>query len=377
MAGKQTLVASVSLALLLATPAARADDDDGEESAETDPKIQKAPTGYFTIGAGYDADDGFVAQARVAQDDLFGTGVGLSNTARLSARRQLFLLRLTDYRLFDTDVSLTADLYNDTRRFAEFRRRAVGGALTLTAPLGQHTRGFVGYRLEDVALETDFDASGHPLFRDGLVSAVRAGISRDTRDHAWFPTRGSTAGASIEVADRRLGSELGFVKLDGWASKHGRLAGPLTLHTGVRASGVLPRVGGPVPLSERVFLSGHRDIRGYGFGSVAPRGGHVKLVTQTELELTLSKRHGLSAIAFFDAGGVWDLDDRSCQVALSAGAQLVDPCAGRGGSGLLTSAGVGLLWRSPIGPLRFDLAFPLDRKSGGGMEFLFSIGGVF
>lgn len=374
----------VSLALLCAGSQAFADDEQ-EESAEAKDVEHEArrPTGRFELGAGYNPDEAFVATAGVYQDDLFGTGIALSALERLSARRQRFLMRVTDPDLLGTGLTLTADIDAKRERWIGFTREGVGGGLTATAPISPYTRLFLGYRLERVSLNAESDSAGPAVLDEApgppkTLSAVRAGIAHDTRDNPMFPTTGSTLGLSLEVADERLGSDIQTARLRGYASRHGRLAGPLSLHTRVFAEGVWNQSGGDVPLTERIQFGGHRDVRGYGIGSVSPLGGDLEVTSQTELELTLSQEYGLSAIAFFDAGGVWDLDGQSCQVALSASSP-VDPCAGRSAiNGLRESVGFGLLWKSPIGPLRFDWAFPLDRKAGGsGWAFLFSLGGTF
>src|SRR5882672_1449488 len=97
MFAKQTL--SASLVALLAgggsSVPAYADPGDPPPAPAAD---DEAPhhTGSFTIGAGYDSDEGFVALARIAQTDLFHTGLRLSMDALVSERRQLFDLRFAD-----------------------------------------------------------------------------------------------------------------------------------------------------------------------------------------------------------------------------------------------------------------------------------------
>ena len=377
MAGKQTLFAFASLAVLLSAGSADADEGQEETSDEAEP-TGRLPTGRFEIGAGFTSDESFIARAGVYQDDLFGTGNALSLTARLSARSQLFLMRFTDPDVLDSDVIFNADVYNRSQTWSGFTRQGAGGSITLGKPIAANTRLFLSYRLENVVLEPETDHSGDPFYQGGLLSSLRLSLSHDTRDDPLFPTRGGNLGAYAEVSDRRLGSDIEVARAGAWMSRHGRVVGPLALHVRGGVDVVLPRAGDVVPLSERLQLAGHRDIRGYGIGTVDPLGGNVKLTWQSELELPIARSIGLSAVAFFDAGAVWDLDHRGCQVALAATAP-VNPC--RGGSlldGLRESVGFGLVWRSPIGPLRFDWAFPLDRAPGqSAMEFLFSVGGVF
>jgi len=336
------------------------------------PPPPKRHTGTFTIGAGFSTDEGPIAVASIAQDDLFHTGNHLSMHAQLSARRQLFLTRFIDPDVLGSRLSFEADLYNDRHKLPGFTREAAGGTLTLSHPIGEHTRAFVGYRLEDVKATDNAQAMARtieplPPLTGGLVSAVRAGVVYTTLDRADAPLRGTQIGGSIEVADPAFGSDLQFTKTDGWIQHHAPI-GPLTLHmtgsfsTVAGPGGLFSTIGGPggAPRSERLFLASSNEIRGYrpdAFGPVdalgTPVGGVAKVLGSVELEVPLVRRIGLSAIGFADTGGLFD----------------------RSGQGQVgTSVGVGLLWRSPIGALRFNWAIPLDGSRPG---FGFGIGSSF
>lgn len=385
MIAKPTL-ASVVIVTVLAGPAALAladgsepiDDREPTASAQTDPASTppetapepppppepepppRAPTGRFEVGAGFSTDDKFIATATVAQDDLFRTGLQLSLSARLSARQQTFLTRFVDPHLLGSDFALSADLYSDRRALPGFTRTGTGGSVTLSHPLTEHLRGFVGYRLEhvDVGLDDDLAAAraidptapGAVPLGGGLLASVRAGLNYANVDSVAWPRRGTTAGVIVEHADRRLGSDLELDRAGGWLAHHEPL-GPLTLHLGFAADAVTSSDPLGVPRSERLFLDGSSDIRGYAPGSIGPiTGGTLRFAGRGELEVPLWSAIGLSAAGFVDVGGVYDR-------------------SGAGGMG--HAFGFGLRWHSPIGTLQFDWAFPGD---GGKPKFLFSIG---
>jgi outer membrane protein insertion porin family len=106
-------------------------------------------------------------------------------------------------------------------------------------------------------------------------------------------------------------------------------------------------------MSERLFLDGSSQLRGYAPGALAPAGANFEAFGRAEVEAPLWPRAGLSAVAFYDVGGM----------AYTHGIGVVGQ-----------SVGFGLLWRSPIGPLCFDWAVPLD---GGRPAFLINVGGKF
>ncbi len=331
------------------------------------PPPPRAPTGTFQVGAGYGTDDGFIAHARVAQDSLFGTGHKLALSARLSARDQLFRIGYDVPNLAGGDLTLGTELYARREQLPGFQRAAAGGGAMLTAPVGDHLHAFVGYRIEEVtttiaAPESSRGDPGPPIApRDGRISSLRGGLAYSTLDQPFLPTRGVAIGTSIEVADPRWGSEIQLTRFDSWGNLHQPL-GPLTLHLGGSVSTVASRDEGGVPLAERLHLDGSSTLRGFAPGSIGPRdartgmslGGNLAYSARGELEVPLIRRLGISAVGFIDHAGIYDV-------------------GGAGSSG--TSVGFGLIWRSPIGPLRFDWAIPLD--GDGRPRFVFAFGAGF
>lgn len=386
MSAKQTHLRSASLVVLLAVPIGSAAADEVEPSqpvgevqpepteiappgavAPTPPPAPPAPpkrrpTGTFTIGAGFSTDDSFIATAGIAQNDLFGTGHRLSLDARISARQQLFRARFEDPDLWGSDYSLRAELYNDRRQFVGFGRQAAGGELTLTRHISPHLRAFAAFRVEDITVEAGSlpwqrGSSAPPVLEGGRVHALRTGVEYSTLSSQFLPRRGSSVGVALDTASALFGSEIEMRRVDAWASHH-RPIGPLTLHLSGTMSSVTELDGGyNVPISERLHFDGASDVRGYAPGSLGPYdhatnmslGGNFKYTARAELEVPLISKWGISAVGFVDHGGIY--------------------APGAGSMGL--SAGFGLIWRSPIGPLRFDWAVPVD---GPEPVFGFSLG---
>ncbi len=360
-----------------ATPVQRAGevhDDEatppGEAPALTPPSPppKRRPTGRFQIGAGYSTDDKFIASAEIAQDSLFGTGQRLSLSAKISARQQLFRLGYDLPHLLGSDLELRTELVTRREQLPGFVRSAAGGGVTLVQPLGEHVTGFVGYRVEQVATDLDVPSISErtdlpsPInSRDARIASLRTGLAYSTLDQPFLPTRGISLGASIEVADPRWGSEIQMTRFDGWGSLH-QPVGPFTVHLGGSLSTVSSRDSGGVPLSERLHLDGSSVIRGFAPGSIGPRdaetglslGGNFEYMARGELEAPLIRSIGLSAVGFVDHGGIYDI-------------------GGTGSNG--TSVGFGLIWRSPIGPLRFDWAVPIAGDSA--PHFVFGVGTNF
>jgi outer membrane protein insertion porin family len=318
MFAKQTLV---SASLVLVAGSAHADPD-------------ATGRGTFAIGAGYATDEGFLATATIDQPDLFHSGNDLSLSSGISERQQLFVLRFVDAHLLGSDLSLSTELVSHEKKMPGFTRDAAGIHATATAPLGAHLHAFVGYRLEEVTVDKPplgTLARGEVLPPDaaGLISAVRVGLEYSTLDAKLLPRTGTVAGASIDYADPRLGSELDMATLHAWAGTHQPL-GPVTLH--LEGSATLLSSPSAIPLSERLFLDGSSDVRGFAPGAFGPAlGGTFELTGRGSLEVPLTSTFSLEG--FVDHA-------------------LIDTASG-------TSTGLGVIWRSPLGPFHVDLACPL------------------
>jgi len=307
------------------------------------------PTGYFSIGAGYATDEGFAAVAHVGQSDLFHTGNELSLNAKISEREQKFDMYFGAPHLFGSDLSLGGDLYNDTRMIVPgLVREAVGVAVTAKQALSAHWKAYVGYDIENVTANPP-EVLARTLgpvapVAAGLVSMVRAGVEYSTLDSRALPTRGSVFGASIDYADPHLGSEYEFARASLWAGTN-QPVGPFIAHVGGAATALSSP--GQIPLTERLYLDGSSELRGFAPGAIGPvDGGMLELTGRGSLELPI--HWGISTEAFTDAA--W-----------------IDGSHG-------VSTGFGLIWRSPIGAIHVDLAFPLGAPHP---ALVFGIGGMF
>ena len=113
-----------------------------------------------------------------------------------------------------------------------------------------------------------------------------------------------------------------------------------------------------MPLSERLQHDGHAEVRGYALDSLPQLGSNIEAVGRVELEQSLWSKAGLSLVGWADAGVRHN----------------TDAMFGPTDTLLQRSLGAGLIWRSPIGPVRLDIAFPLDGQTRD-RQYLIGIGG--
>lgn len=197
------------------------------------------------------------------------------------------------------------------------------------------------------------------------ISSIRAGIIYDTRDNPFEPTRGILAGAGIKVATVALFSETDFAKVSLNFNYYRALSERFVFAVSFRG-GVARGFGATeeLPLVERFFLGGRNTVRGYNQDTLGPKGadgnptgGNAFLMGNLELRISLGK--GIGVVTFLDGGNVWV---RAGEMDLS----------------LRYTAGLGLRYSTPVGPLRVDYGHKLNREPGESSgEIHFSIGHAF
>lgn len=197
------------------------------------------------------------------------------------------------------------------------------------------------------------------------ISAIRPGLIYDTRDNPFDPRNGLLAGLTIKAASGLLLSETDFIKVMMNASLYKGLSRrsvlAISLRTGIAQGFASTR---DLPLVERFFLGGRNTVRGYEQDTLGPKGsdgtptgGNAFLAANLELRTYIGK--GFSFVTFVDGGNVWH---KIGDMNLS----------------LKYTAGVGLRYNTPVGPLRIDYGHKLMRETGESTgEIHFSIGHAF
>ncbi|MFO0637643.1 MAG: outer membrane protein assembly factor BamA [Polyangiaceae bacterium] len=370
-------------------------------------EVTERPTGTFQVGAGFSSVENFIATAQVQQANLFGNGQSLALQAQISGLRQLISIRFFEPYFLDSDWSASTEIYDQLYIFTDFSRRSLGGSLTFGYALIQpwlrvSLTGTVQNDTVDTTAVTTFLGSTSSfastfqrlplanLFNAGRTISLRPTITYDTRNNRLFPTSGLFLQASTEVASGVLGSEIEFLR----HRLTGRFYIPLFGQTDQAGSGVVFKVNSEaglvtspksegVPIFARFFLGGILDVRGYRLRTVGPRlplnqsldvnsapitnganiGGNLQAYTNVELEFPIIDKVGIRGVTFFDAGNAWNLENQYCQTTPAPQfSKLVRPCFEASSLlNLRASTGFGVRWFSPLGPLRFEWGFPLNK----------------
>ena len=263
------------------------------------------------------------------------------------------------------DVSLTVSaLYDISRDIRTFESRRLEGALQLSNRLSRANtlQSRFTYRRNTVhnlaIAETDI-----PIYS----RAVRVGILSSTlfQDHRNDPIdsrRGYYNSVDFGYASKAFASQTDYFRLLAKNSTYHRLARDVTFARSTTI-GVLSnlRSGGPaaIPLPERFFAGGASTHRGFPDNQAGPRdlstgfpiGGSALLISNLELRFPLYGEN-LGAVLFHDAGNVY----RGVG-SLSFRVHQRDPADF---NYMIHAAGLGFRYKTPVGPVRVDFAFPAN-----------------
>ncbi len=368
-------------------------------SGEAREQLELAPRGFFNIGRRnvggrnrtLDLYTRISLRPRDAPDDPTrdGTGLGFSEYRVVGTFRE-------PRAFWASELVMTAATEQGIRSSFNFARKGVNAdmlrRLTPTIRLsGRYS--FSTTRTFDERLDPEDQATIDRLFPQVRLSTISGAVARDTRDDVLEPHRGGFLSAEGSLAARSLGGQVGFVKtyLQAYwfhqlTSRHPIVLatrGALGMADGfpreaqpTDANGA-PIPGPPVviedlPASERFFAGGDTSIRGFALDTVGapgtisangfPRGGNAVIILNGELRVPVWG--GFGAAVFADGGNVFA---RTTQFDLGE---------------LRGAVGFGLRYKSPLGPIRLDLGFKLDRREiAGRLEpktvWHFSIGEAF
>ncbi len=316
-------------------------------------EVKERATGVFSIGAGYSSLDGLFGTLDVTQRNLFGQGYEAKLQIRIGTKSRLGLIGFTDPYFLDTPLTAGFDVYDSLRDFDDFTEERLGGDIRLGYPLTDLIQIGGSYRLEEVTVTNVPDSASDDLKKElgaKLNSVIDVAIARDTRDNPFEPSSGSRN--AVRVAFAGLGGDTQFYKVITESAWYFPLP-VFNLVLGARGLlGIVQGWGGKeVPIFERFFLGGATDLRGFRTRSVAPKdaqgdviGGDKEVLFSTELLIPVITR--IRIALFFDAGNVYGFGTS------------FDP------TNIRYDAGIGLRFFSPLGPLRLDYGFNLDRRAG-------------
>ncbi len=326
-------------------------------------KVSERSTGELSFGAGYSTTDGPLGDVRFRERNLLGRGQDVTANFTLSARRQNVQFSFTEPWFLERELAAGFDIFRTKTSYqseANFSQTLSGGKLRAGYALTEDLRHGVYYTLRRTQIQNvDDDASPFIRAEQGArwTSAIGQSFTYDRRDQRFLPSEGYALRLDQEVAG--LGGDSRYLKHEGRADWYYPFAPDWVLNLGLSAGYIFAFGGEDVTLAERFFLGGS-SFRGFRFGGVGPRdrrtddslGGNLYYVGTAELRFPL----GLpKELRFF--GRAWSEVGTLTQIDID------DPRV-RDSGNLRASAGVGLSWLSPIGPLSIDIGRAIRKEPG-------------
>jgi outer membrane protein insertion porin family len=349
---------------------------DQPEQIDLNVNVREASTGTFSVGAGYSTSDGPIFSTKLAEQNVFGSGRSVTAHADIGTERNNFVLSIDDRRFMDTYTQLGFDAYVTTRDYHDYWQRMTGLAWTAGYPVEE----VLGETFNDVQASLKYEVlqanishiedDAAQLVKDSEGNTLASGITprlvRNTIDNPINPTSGSKQSLSVELTG--LGGDERFYLFDFrhqlyypvLPRGHGDVTFAWRFDLGYGES----FNGDPLPLYRRFYGGGINSVRGYKNRRLTPKdengadyGGAKQLINNLEFILPFVRSAGVQLVAFYDVGNVYD-DNQSLDLGE-----------------LRQGYGFGFRWNSPMGPMRLEFGFPLDRQEGdSAMVTMFSFG---
>ena len=340
--------------------------------------VKERPSGNFLASVGYSQSGGVILSGSINQNNFLGTGKRVGISANNSDVTTGFSLNyLNPYYTIDgvsRGFSLSSQKTDASEaNLVDYVTDVDQLSMTYGIPLNEADRiNFsLSYAITDLRSTTtsfpEVTAFINEYGNKFDTLTFGAGWSHDTRDKAIFPTKGTFQSLSAELA--LPGGDLEFYKISYKQQRYIRFSKKLSLlMRGEIAYGDGYGNSQSLPFFKNYFAGGVKSVRGYDDNSLGPRsggepvGGNLKTVGAVELLFPppfADDAQSVRMSAFFDAGNVF------------AGVDSFSIKQLRG------SVGLSMQWLSPVGPLVFSFASPInDRANDDTQVFQFSLGGA-
>jgi len=346
-------------------------------------EAEEQSTGELSLGVGFSTSDGPLVDVGVRERNFLGRGQDLRVSTVLSFRSQQVDLSFTEPYFLDKNVAAGIDVFevktSPTSNFFSgitpaYVQFSYGGALRAGYQISENLRQTWKYtaRSDDItnvqntsSLFIQLQAGTH------VTSAIGQVLLYDRRDNRQDPTGGYYASFGNDFAGAGFGVKYLRNKAD--FGYYYSIAPEWVLSFTAEGGDVFGWGGKQVLLQDRFFVGGD-NLRGFAPAGIGPRdantgdalGGNKYYAGSLSLgvPLGLPKELGITGRVFTDFGSLWSNDQKHivltpAQLTATGGIlpQILDA------NSIRATAGVGVSWKSPVGPIRLDLGLPIKKES--------------
>ncbi|RZJ45105.1 MAG: outer membrane protein assembly factor BamA, partial [Brevundimonas sp.] len=338
--------------------------------------VTEQPTGELSVGAGFSSVDSFVLNLGITERNFRGRGQNVVARLEWGSLRQQIDFRFTEPKFLGRDLRAGFDAFHsryDLSEYSSYDYRSTGGGVRLSYPLNGYTLLSTRYFLksDEIIVPTNYcttNGSGSNALCDQVGSFLNSSAGYtllvDRRNDPVRPTRGWTGSLRQDFAG--IGGDVNYVKTEADVSAYWGIS-PQWIVTATAQTGYVSGWGGdPVRINDRFFKGGN-SFRGFETAGIGPRdltttdalGGNFYAIGTLELTVPnyLPEEYGIRTSLFTDVGTLGVLDNRYTVTSTGTpDSNIVDDLE------LRASAGVSIHWRSPMGPIRFDISKVLGKE---------------
>jgi outer membrane protein insertion porin family len=312
-------------------------------------RVQEKKSKIVDLQLGYSTDTGF--EGKVVFNKLNMWGSGKNGNIKLQAGQEIsrFEVNYIDPRLMGSGLQLVIGAFTGLERRPFFQNFSAGAFSTLYKDLTTFLSAFGRLQFEYVNFDetnTVIDVLRPPqAVQDRTRLKTTLGTIYDRRDNFGRPTAGYYLSGNVTLTDQFIQRSGNYFTLQGssayWYTPFSRV----TLANILRMAKIFPVPGSTsVPVDDRLYLGGDDTVRGFEQDSLLPTGGLFSMVYNFEMQFNLF--NNFQVVGFLDNGVVVNSMD---QISLST---------------LRHSAGPGIRYLTPVGPIRLEYGIKLDPLPG-------------
>ncbi len=355
----------------------KVDELSGTNKSAIDVEVTERSTGEFSVGAGFSSLDGALGNIGIKESNVFGQAKELDLQLGLSTRRSSIDLSYTDPYFLDSDIAAGIDVFNvrrNNKTYSGYKHNILGFKLRAGYELIDDFRHISSYTFKrDKIHDIDNNTSIFIREQEGkrTNSIIGQAFQYDKLNDRLNPTDGYRIRLDLDFYGLIGDSEHFLSELK--IANFYRMSDGGGLYLGSFLEGGFIASIKDVKINDRFFLNGDR-LRGFKNLGIGPRdtstgdalGGEIYYLVRNELNfpLGLPDDLGLSGLVFVDVGSIYNTNSSSSLI--------------KDENRLRASAGIGLTWISPFGPVKFFLSKAILKENYDKKEiFRFSFGTTY
>jgi len=347
--------------------------------------VTEKPTGNLMLGLGTSSTDKIILSGSISQNNFLGSGNNVSIQVNSAKTYRTYAFSYTNPYFTPDGISQGFDVYHRTvdttsTSIAPYRSASTGAGIRFGFPIGEKESFGVGLGVDTTSI-TVFDASSSTpspkYYRDFVEKFGKTNLSvpitlnwaSDSKDSYFFPTRGTFQKVGVEVG--MPGGDLKYYRLSYQLQHFIPLNSKFTLMLNGEAGYANGYSNMDLPFFKNFYAGGVGSVRGYKASSLGTAlvdgsntyhlGGNRKIIGNAELLWGFPGMEKTFRMGWFVDGGWVYAQGENLDIGK-----------------LRYSSGLSAAWLSPMGPLKFSLGRPLNKKEGDTSElFQFQLGTTF